>query len=102
MTTAQEDRKPSPGLSSSFYHQDSVSSDGRRTSKSVQTETEHRKERSEETNTIEPTAFSEAQKTFKQDDGYRPPVMINPSTYDGSSSWLDYKSHFEACASLGH
>ena len=72
------------------------------TSKSVQTKTEHRKERSEETNTIEPTALSEAQKTFKQDDGYRSPIMINPSTYDGTSSWLDYKSHFEACASLGH
>ena len=25
---------------------------------------------------------------------------IRPATYDGSSSWLDYKSHFEACAKL--
>ena len=28
LTTAQENRKPPPGLSSSFYHQDSVLSDG--------------------------------------------------------------------------
>ena len=26
---------------------------------------------------------------------------IKPATYDGSTSWLDYKSHFEACAKLG-
>ncbi|KAK3106230.1 hypothetical protein FSP39_015710 [Pinctada imbricata] len=25
---------------------------------------------------------------------------IKPATYDGSTSWLDYKSHFEACATL--
>lgn len=25
---------------------------------------------------------------------------IKPATYDGSTSWLDYKSHFEACAKL--
>lgn len=27
---------------------------------------------------------------------------IKPATYDGSTSWLDYKSHFEACAKLGN
>ena len=32
----------------------------------------------------------------------KPPVLIKPATYDGKSSWLDYKSHFEACAELGH
>lgn len=26
---------------------------------------------------------------------------IKPATYDGTTSWLDYKSHFEACAKLG-
>ena len=29
-------------------------------------------------------------------------VKIEPATYDGTSSWLDYKSHFEACAKLGN
>ena len=29
-------------------------------------------------------------------------VKIKPATYDGTSSWLDYKSHFEACAKLGN
>jgi hypothetical protein len=27
-------------------------------------------------------------------------VAVKPATYDGSSSWLDYKCHFEACASV--
>ena len=27
-------------------------------------------------------------------------VKIKPATYDGSSSWLDYKAHFEVCAKL--
>ena len=29
-------------------------------------------------------------------------MLIKPATYDGTLSWLDYKSHFEACATLGH
>ena len=32
----------------------------------------------------------------------KPPVLIKQATYDGKSSWLDYKSHIEACAELGH
>jgi hypothetical protein len=28
------------------------------------------------------------------------PNNIKPATYDGSTSWLDYKSHFEACGKL--
>ena len=27
-------------------------------------------------------------------------LTVKPATYDGSSSWLDYKCHFEACASV--
>ena len=27
-------------------------------------------------------------------------IAIKPATYDGSSSWLDYKCHFEACANV--
>ena len=27
-------------------------------------------------------------------------VKMKPATYDGSSSWLDYKAHFEVCAEL--
>lgn len=26
---------------------------------------------------------------------------IKPATYDGTTSWLDYKSHFKACIKLG-
>ncbi|KAK3083081.1 hypothetical protein FSP39_013432 [Pinctada imbricata] len=26
---------------------------------------------------------------------------VKPATYDGTTSWLDYKSHFDACAKLG-
>ena len=26
---------------------------------------------------------------------------IKPATYDGTSSWQDYRSHFDACAMLG-
>ena len=29
-------------------------------------------------------------------------MLIKPATYDGTTSWLDYRSHFEACASLGN
>lgn len=27
---------------------------------------------------------------------------LKPATYDGTTSWLDYKSHFNACACLNH
>ena len=27
-------------------------------------------------------------------------LTVKPATYDGSSSWLDYKCHFEACANV--
>lgn len=27
---------------------------------------------------------------------------LKPATYDGSTSWLDYRSHFNACACLNH
>ena len=30
----------------------------------------------------------------------KPSNYIRPATYDGLGSWLDYKSHFEACAAL--
>ena len=36
-----------------------------------------------------------------QSTAFKPPVTVKPATYDGSTSWLDYKSHFEACAALG-
>lgn len=26
--------------------------------------------------------------------------VIKPATYDGTSSWLDYKAHFQACAAV--
>lgn len=42
---------------------------------------------------------SEPVEKCKDQTEYRkPPVLIKPATYDGLSSWLDYKSHFEACA----
>lgn len=27
-------------------------------------------------------------------------ITIKPATYDGSSSWLDYKCHFESCVNV--
>ena len=65
--------------------------------KSVQSESG--KERSDEDNKREHSTESQAQ--IKKDDK-RIPVLMKPATYDGKSSWLDYKSHFEACATLGH
>lgn len=46
--------------------------------------------------------------TEKDEGGYKnpdtsfkkPSNYIKPATFDGSASWLDYKSHFEACAAL--
>ena len=32
--------------------------------------------------------------------GMNKKAIIKPATYDGSSSWLDYKCHFEACESV--
>jgi hypothetical protein len=28
-------------------------------------------------------------------------MKLKPATYDGTTSWLDFKSHFEAYAKLG-
>ena len=28
-------------------------------------------------------------------------MKVKPATYDGTTSWFDFKSHFEACAKLG-
>ncbi|XP_056014993.1 uncharacterized protein LOC130052872 [Ostrea edulis] len=33
-------------------------------------------------------------------DSRRPHDYIKPATFDGTGSWVDYKSHFEACSSL--
>jgi hypothetical protein len=27
-------------------------------------------------------------------------ARVNAATYDGTSSWLDYKSHFDACSRI--
>ena len=32
----------------------------------------------------------------------RPKNMIKHATYDGKVTWLDYKSHFEACSKINH
>ena len=29
-------------------------------------------------------------------------MLVNAATYDGSSSWLDYKAHFETCAEINN
>lgn len=48
------------------------------------------------------TDSSNLQQNKAKPDHYRRSVLIKPATYDGTTSWLDYKSHFEACANLGH
>ena len=68
-------------------------------SKSVQSKSG--KERSDEDNKREHSTDSQAQ-IKKEDKGNRTPVLMKPATYDGKSTWLDYKSHLEACATLGH
>ena len=97
LTLTQEDRKPSPALSSSLCSPDPVVLVEKQISKSVQSESG--KERSDEDNKREHSTESQAQ--IKKDDK-RTPVLMKPATYDGKSSWLDNKSHFEACATLGH
>ena len=99
LTLTQEDRKPPTALSSSLGSPDPVISGEKELSKSVQSESG--KERSDEDNKREHSTDSQAQ-IKKEDKGNRPPVLTKPATYDGKSSWLDYKSHFEACATLGH
>ena len=96
LTLTQEDRKPPPALRSSLGSPDPVISGEKELSKSLQ-----RKERSVEDNKREHSTDSQAQ-IKNEDKGNRPPVLMKPATYDGKSSWLDYKSHFEACATLGH
>ena len=97
LTLTQEDRKPPTALSSSLGSPDPVISGEKDLSKSVQSESG--KERSDEDNKREHSTDSQAQ--IKKDDK-RTPVLMKPVTYDGKSSWLDYKSHLEACATLGH
>ena len=97
LTLTQEDRKPPTALSSSLGSPDPVISGEKELSKSVQSESG--KERSDEDNKREHSTESQAQ--IKKDDK-RIPVLMKPATYDGKSSCLDYKSHFEACATLGH
>ena len=99
LTLTQEDRKPPTDLSSSLGSPDPVTSGEKELSKSVQSESG--KQRSDEDNKREHSTDSQAQ-IKKEDKGNRPPVLIKPATYDEKSAWLDYKSHFEACATLGH
>ena len=99
LTLTQEDRKPLTALSSSLGSPDPVISGEKELSKAVQSESG--KERSDEDNKREHSTDSQAQ-IKKVDKGNRPPVLMKPATYDGKSSWLDYKSQFEACATLGH
>ena len=99
LTLTQEERKPPPALSSSLGSPNPVISGEKELLKSLQSESG--KERSDEDNKREHSTDSQAQ-IKKEDKGNRPPVLIKPATYDGKSSWLDYKSHFEACATLGH
>ena len=101
LTVAQEDKKPPPELSSSLGSPDPAPSGDKNLSRSDQTG--YGKERSSENKIGELTTDSQSQiKCKTKERSIRPPVLIKPSTYDGTSSWLDYKSHFEACASLGH
>ena len=99
LTLTQEDRKSPTALSSSLGSPVPVLSGEKELSKSVQSESV--KERSDEDNKREHSTESQAQ-IKKEDKGNRPPVLMKPAKYDGKLSWLDYKSHFEACATLGH
>ena len=99
LTLTQEDRKPPIALSSSLGSPYPVILGEKELSKSVQSESG--KERADEDNKREHSTDSQAQ-IKKDDKGNRPPVLMKPAMYDGKSSWLDYKSHFEACATLGH
>ena len=53
---------------------------------------------------FEQNAQSINENTTLRTNAFRPDreskIAIKPATYDGSSSWLDYKCHFEACANV--
>lgn len=45
--------------------------------------------------------FFESQPASKQSD-YKPSTKVKAATFDGTSSWLDYKAHFETCAEINN
>jgi hypothetical protein len=55
-----------------------------------------RRNRSRETK----RASDKAETKFNSTDKAPMSTIIKPATFDGSGSWLDYKSHFEACSEL--
>lgn len=41
-------------------------------------------------------------RTYDDQENTYKPGKLKPATYDGSTPWVDYKSHFNACACLNH
>ena len=54
----------------------------------------------EAANIIEPSTMAHDKQVSSSETKKSPGVKIEPATFDGSRSWLDYKAHFDVCAEL--
>ena len=52
--------------------------------------------------TLKSNDISSIKKTEYAEPGKKGKNFMKPATFDGSSSWIDYKSHFDMCAELNN
>ena len=50
--------------------------------------------------TLKSNDISSEKKTECAESDKKSKNFMKPATFDGSSSWIDYKSHFDMCAEL--